>query len=188
MAPHTGHIPWSFSASVLLMRPVVSAVYVRVTDLVLLCFSSPSSCPSLPPCLPAPLSLSFVASLPFLIIETSTITPYRRGFYCSDESIRYPLKKGDTISDAVLCAVGILIAIVSVSPTIHCSTIHSLSAPCTHIPFTQMFEWSLIMQYCLCKCSSCLVFPVLCISFKPGFMTPLWVSGSKSPPPPPKWH
>lgn len=56
-----------------------------------------------------------VASLPFLIIETSTIKPYQRGFYCSDESIRYPRKEGDTISDAVLCGVGILIAIFSVS-------------------------------------------------------------------------
>ncbi|KAG7228834.1 hypothetical protein INR49_008612, partial [Caranx melampygus] len=53
------------------------------------------------------------ASLPFLIIETSTIKPYQRGFYCSDESIRFPRKEGDTISDAVLCGVGILIAIFS---------------------------------------------------------------------------
>ncbi|KAG7487681.1 hypothetical protein MATL_G00026590 [Megalops atlanticus] len=37
-----------------------------------------------------------------------------RGFYCSDESIKYPYKNGDTISDAVLCAAGILIAILSI--------------------------------------------------------------------------
>ncbi|KAM9530174.1 phospholipid phosphatase 3 isoform 1-T1 [Salvelinus alpinus] len=55
-----------------------------------------------------------LAGLPFLIIESSTIRPYQRGFYCSDESIRYPYKNGDTISDAVLCAVGILIAILSI--------------------------------------------------------------------------
>uniref|UniRef100_A0A4W5MP73 Phospholipid phosphatase 3 n=1 Tax=Hucho hucho TaxID=62062 RepID=A0A4W5MP73_9TELE len=55
-----------------------------------------------------------LAGLPFLIIETSTIQPYQRGFYCSDESIRYPYKNGDTISDAVLCAAGILIAILSI--------------------------------------------------------------------------
>uniref|UniRef100_A0AAQ4QNB3 Uncharacterized protein n=1 Tax=Gasterosteus aculeatus aculeatus TaxID=481459 RepID=A0AAQ4QNB3_GASAC len=55
------------------------------------------------------------ASLPFLVIETCTIEPYQRGFYCSDESIRFPRKEGDTISDAVLCGVGILIAIFSVS-------------------------------------------------------------------------
>ena len=60
-------------------------------------------------------SLSAVAGLPFLIIETSTIKPYQRGFYCHDESIKYPYKNGDTISDAVLCAAGILIAILSVS-------------------------------------------------------------------------
>ncbi|KAM9831995.1 phospholipid phosphatase 3 [Neosynchiropus ocellatus] len=55
-----------------------------------------------------------LASLPFLIIETSTIKPYRRGFYCSDESIRYPLKVGETVNDAMLCGVGILIAIICI--------------------------------------------------------------------------
>ncbi|XP_058235227.1 phospholipid phosphatase 3 isoform X1 [Hemibagrus wyckioides] len=55
-----------------------------------------------------------LAALPFLLIETSMIEPYQRGFYCSDQSIRYPYKNGDTISDAVLCLAGILIAIVSI--------------------------------------------------------------------------
>uniref|UniRef100_A0A8C5KNZ5 Phospholipid phosphatase 3 n=1 Tax=Jaculus jaculus TaxID=51337 RepID=A0A8C5KNZ5_JACJA len=57
----------------------------------------------------------FMAALPFLIMETSTIKPYRRGFYCNDESIKYPLKVSETINDAVLCAVGIVIAILAVS-------------------------------------------------------------------------
>lgn len=56
----------------------------------------------------------FMAALPFLIIETSTIKPYRRGFYCNDESIKYPLKVSETINDAVLCAVGIVIAILAI--------------------------------------------------------------------------
>eukprot|EP00071_Canis_lupus_P040975 XP_022274532.1 phospholipid phosphatase 3 isoform X2 [Canis lupus familiaris] len=56
----------------------------------------------------------FMAGLPFLIIETSTIKPYHRGFYCNDESIKYPLKIGETINDAVLCAVGIVIAILAI--------------------------------------------------------------------------
>ncbi|KAK2491952.1 hypothetical protein MC885_008580 [Smutsia gigantea] len=55
----------------------------------------------------------YPAGLPFLIIETSTIKPYHRGFYCNDESIKYPLKTGETINDAVLCAVGIVIAILA---------------------------------------------------------------------------
>ncbi|KAG7261310.1 hypothetical protein CRUP_034480 [Coryphaenoides rupestris] len=42
-----------------------------------------------------------------------------------DESIRYPYKNGDTISDAVLCAVGILIAIFSIVIG-ECYRIHSL--------------------------------------------------------------
>ncbi|XP_028339866.1 phospholipid phosphatase 3 isoform X3 [Physeter macrocephalus] len=54
------------------------------------------------------------AGLPFIIIETSTIKPYHRGFYCNDESIKYPLKTGETINDAVLCAVGIVIAILAI--------------------------------------------------------------------------
>lgn len=95
------------------MLLVPPPVYVCVTDLLLLCFLSSLPLPVLLSWLP---SVSFVASLPFLIIETSTIKPYQRGFYCSDESIRYPRKEGDTISDAVLCGVGILIAIFSVSP------------------------------------------------------------------------
>ncbi|XP_059840154.1 phospholipid phosphatase 3 [Hypanus sabinus] len=56
----------------------------------------------------------FLAGLPFLVIETSTIKPYKRGFYCNDESIKYPYKNGETISDAVLCAAGILITILSI--------------------------------------------------------------------------
>ncbi|XP_068448893.1 LOW QUALITY PROTEIN: phospholipid phosphatase 3 [Clinocottus analis] len=69
------------------------------------------------------------ASLPFLIIETSTIKPYQRGFYCSDESIRFPRKEGDTISDAVLCGVGILIAIFSSDILLTCSTWSDLFKP-----------------------------------------------------------
>ncbi|XP_061588907.1 phospholipid phosphatase 3-like isoform X1 [Cololabis saira] len=56
----------------------------------------------------------FLAGLPFLVIETSAVQPYRRGFYCDDESIKYPAKSGDTISDGVLSAAGILITILSI--------------------------------------------------------------------------
>ncbi|XP_045022085.1 phospholipid phosphatase 3 isoform X2 [Bubalus bubalis] len=56
----------------------------------------------------------FMAGLPFIIIETSTIKPYHRGFYCNDESIKYPQKTGETINDAVLSAVGIVIAILAI--------------------------------------------------------------------------
>ncbi|XP_056388981.1 phospholipid phosphatase 3 isoform X1 [Hyla sarda] len=55
-----------------------------------------------------------VAALPFLIIETNRIQPYHRGFYCKDESIRYPTKSGETINDAVLSAAGILISILAI--------------------------------------------------------------------------
>ncbi|KAA8589846.1 hypothetical protein FQN60_013211 [Etheostoma spectabile] len=77
----------------------------------------------------SPLALT---SLPFLIIETSTIKPYQRGFYCSDESIRFPRKEGDTISDAVLCGVGILIAIFSVSRPSHLPLFATLTSISSH--------------------------------------------------------
>ncbi|XP_066533534.1 phospholipid phosphatase 3 isoform X1 [Hoplias malabaricus] len=66
-----------------------------------------------------------LAALPFLLIETSMIEPYHRGFYCSDQSIQYPYKNGDTISDAVLCLAGILIAIFSIV-IVECYTVHYL--------------------------------------------------------------
>uniref|UniRef100_A0A3Q3IVN7 Phosphatidic acid phosphatase type 2/haloperoxidase domain-containing protein n=1 Tax=Monopterus albus TaxID=43700 RepID=A0A3Q3IVN7_MONAL len=56
----------------------------------------------------------FLAGLPFLVIESSAVQPYHRGFYCDDESIKYPAKNGDTISDGVLSAAGILITILSI--------------------------------------------------------------------------
>lgn len=96
--------------------PCSGVFFICVTDWVLSRFS-PSPLAAPPPLLT--LLVSLVASLPFLIIETSTVKPYQRGFYCSDESIRYPRKEGDTISDAVLCGVGILIAIFAVSPLSH---------------------------------------------------------------------
>uniref|UniRef100_A0A3B5QQS6 Phospholipid phosphatase 3 n=1 Tax=Xiphophorus maculatus TaxID=8083 RepID=A0A3B5QQS6_XIPMA len=63
------------------------------------------------------LSVLFVvaaAGLPFLVIETSAVQPYRRGFYCDDESIRYPAKSGEIVSDTLLSATGILISILSI--------------------------------------------------------------------------
>ncbi|XP_036452763.1 phospholipid phosphatase 3-like [Colossoma macropomum] len=57
----------------------------------------------------------FLAGLPFLIIESSAVRPYRRGFYCSDESIKYPAKNRETISDGVLSAAGTLIVVLSIT-------------------------------------------------------------------------
>ncbi|KAG7330590.1 hypothetical protein KOW79_006812 [Hemibagrus wyckioides] len=57
----------------------------------------------------------FMAGLPFLIIESSAVRPYHRGFYCGDDSIKYPAKDGETITDGVLSAVGTLIVILSIT-------------------------------------------------------------------------
>ncbi|XP_068197367.1 phospholipid phosphatase 3-like isoform X1 [Antennarius striatus] len=56
----------------------------------------------------------FLAGLPFLVIEAGAVRPYRRGFRCDDASLRLPTKRGDTISDGVLTAAGILITILSI--------------------------------------------------------------------------
>ncbi|KAI5616220.1 phospholipid phosphatase 3 isoform X1, partial [Silurus asotus] len=61
------------------------------------------------------ISSLFLAGLPFLIIESSAVRPYRRGFYCSDDSIKYPAKERETISDGVLSAVGTLIVVLSIT-------------------------------------------------------------------------
>uniref|UniRef100_A0A8C0GCJ5 Phosphatidic acid phosphatase type 2/haloperoxidase domain-containing protein n=1 Tax=Chelonoidis abingdonii TaxID=106734 RepID=A0A8C0GCJ5_CHEAB len=74
-----------------------------------------------------PLSLPAAASIPFLVCEVGLVPPMHRGFYCNDSSIRYPLKRAETVSDTVLISLGILITSVSVS---HCERrsyrIHSL--------------------------------------------------------------
>ncbi|XP_037744054.1 phospholipid phosphatase 3 [Chelonia mydas] len=56
-----------------------------------------------------------VASVPFLVCEVGLVPPMRRGFYCNDSSIRYPLKRAETVSDTVLISVGILITSLSIS-------------------------------------------------------------------------
>uniref|UniRef100_A0A8C8VPW7 Phosphatidic acid phosphatase type 2/haloperoxidase domain-containing protein n=1 Tax=Pelusios castaneus TaxID=367368 RepID=A0A8C8VPW7_9SAUR len=56
-----------------------------------------------------------VASVPFLVCEVGLAPPMRRGFYCNDSSIRYPLKRAETVSDTVLISVGILITSVSIA-------------------------------------------------------------------------
>ncbi|XP_038640609.1 phospholipid phosphatase 3-like [Scyliorhinus canicula] len=55
-----------------------------------------------------------LASLPFFMVEFNGVTPYRRGFYCDDESISYPHKEEETISDPVLCTAGILITVIAI--------------------------------------------------------------------------
>ncbi|CAH2310470.1 phospholipid phosphatase 3 [Pelobates cultripes] len=54
-----------------------------------------------------------VVSLPAVVLNTSAVTPYQRGFYCNDESIRYEIKKS-TVSVPLLLTLGVLVAIVSI--------------------------------------------------------------------------
>ncbi|XP_029285991.1 phospholipid phosphatase 2b [Cottoperca gobio] len=54
-----------------------------------------------------------VAALPFIVM-TIVFTPYRRGIYCDDESIMYPVK-ADTITHGMLAAVTISCTVIIIS-------------------------------------------------------------------------
>ncbi|XP_074158175.1 phospholipid phosphatase 2 [Sminthopsis crassicaudata] len=54
-----------------------------------------------------------VAALPFIIL-TLVNSPYKRGFYCSDDSIRYPYRP-DTITHGLLAGVTITVSVIIVS-------------------------------------------------------------------------
>ncbi|XP_078526256.1 phospholipid phosphatase 3 isoform X2 [Lissotriton helveticus] len=55
-----------------------------------------------------------MVTLPAAVMNTTSyIKPYKRGFYCSDESIQYPLLKS-TVPTRVLFAVGVLLTFISI--------------------------------------------------------------------------
>uniref|UniRef100_A0A8C5LMZ6 Phospholipid phosphatase 2 n=1 Tax=Leptobrachium leishanense TaxID=445787 RepID=A0A8C5LMZ6_9ANUR len=54
-----------------------------------------------------------VASLPFIIM-TLVNSPYKRGFYCDDESIRYPYRE-DTITHGLMAGVTISCTVIIIS-------------------------------------------------------------------------
>ncbi|XP_056301402.1 phospholipid phosphatase 3 isoform X2 [Danio aesculapii] len=63
--------------------------------------------------------------LPSMVLHKSTVQPYQRGFYCSDDSIRYAFKDS-TVPSSVLIAVGLLLPIASIVIG-ECYRIHYLS-------------------------------------------------------------
>ncbi|KAH0628755.1 hypothetical protein JD844_010247, partial [Phrynosoma platyrhinos] len=65
-------------------------------------------------CLPPNHSVA-AASIPFLICELGLVSPVRRGFFCNDSSISYPLQQTETITDLVLISVGIPIAFITIT-------------------------------------------------------------------------
>lgn len=52
-----------------------------------------------------------------VFLHKSPLPPYRRGFFCSDDSIRLPYKSS-TVTNTVLTAVGIAVPAASVSPSV----------------------------------------------------------------------
>ncbi|NXI57067.1 PLPP2 phosphatase, partial [Chloroceryle aenea] len=61
----------------------------------------------------SPPSLCVAASLPFVIL-TLVNSPYKRGFYCNDDSIRYPYK-ADTITHGLMAGVTITCTVAIIS-------------------------------------------------------------------------
>ncbi|XP_060108335.1 phospholipid phosphatase 3-like [Heteronotia binoei] len=55
------------------------------------------------------------ASVPFFLCEVGLVSPVRRGFFCNDSSISYPLRHSETVSDSVLISVGILITSLAIT-------------------------------------------------------------------------
>ncbi|XP_071944050.1 phospholipid phosphatase 1-like [Antedon mediterranea] len=62
--------------------------------------------------IPLDIFIAVLVVLPAAILNLSA-TPYQRGFYCDDHSVRYPYKP-DTISSTVLVVVGGLVPIISI--------------------------------------------------------------------------
>uniref|UniRef100_A0A3Q2QQQ7 Phosphatidic acid phosphatase type 2D n=1 Tax=Fundulus heteroclitus TaxID=8078 RepID=A0A3Q2QQQ7_FUNHE len=60
-----------------------------------------------------------VASIPFFACELKAVKPYKRGFFCGDTSIAYPLPKSEAVPDTLLIAGGIAITGLTVRPTMH---------------------------------------------------------------------
>lgn len=58
--------------------------------------------------------LSISVGVPVIVSYNGGIPPFRRGFFCDDNSIKYPYVE-DTISDAVLMGVGFTMAFILVS-------------------------------------------------------------------------
>ena len=56
----------------------------------------------------------FAAFLPAIVFILGDIAPFQRGFFCDDESIKYPYKK-DTVPWWAVGLVGILVPVITVS-------------------------------------------------------------------------
>ena len=69
-----------------------------------------------PPLSPSLSLLLLLAGLPFAILNIRH-TPFRRGFFCSDDSIRYPYKE-DTITYQLLGGVMIPVLVLTVSASL----------------------------------------------------------------------
>ncbi|XP_054706954.1 putative phosphatidate phosphatase [Uloborus diversus] len=69
------------------------------------------------------LILLFIVSAPIPLFY-GTFTPYRRGFYCDDETLQYPYKKS-TISDPMLYGIGTAIGfiVICITEIIKCKII-----------------------------------------------------------------
>jgi len=70
----------------------------------------------------------FAVFLPTLVFEFGHIRPFQRGFYCDDDSIKYPYKD-NTVPWWAVGLVGIAVPIITVSCFCVCAT--PLTSICT---------------------------------------------------------
>lgn len=61
----------------------------------------------------------FAAVIPAAVLEHGDIQPFRRGFFCDDDSIKYP-HRGSTVPSWAVGVFGLLIPAITVSFRDHC--------------------------------------------------------------------
>ncbi|XP_048844542.1 phospholipid phosphatase 3-like isoform X2 [Brienomyrus brachyistius] len=55
----------------------------------------------------------FLVMLPSIAVHNAAVQPYQRGFFCDDESIRYPFKRS-TVPSPILLATGLIVPVSSI--------------------------------------------------------------------------
>ncbi|XP_077326613.1 phospholipid phosphatase 3-like [Lithobates pipiens] len=61
----------------------------------------------------------FAVLTPFLVFEFGLIAPVHRGFFCDDNSIRFPLIREETVSDTMLVSVGFIVGVIIILGECH---------------------------------------------------------------------
>jgi len=60
------------------------------------------------------MDICLTAILPSAVLELSNIRPFQRGFYCDDDTIKYPLKQS-TVPGWAVGVIGLSVPVLTVS-------------------------------------------------------------------------